>query len=598
MFYGTNEVAAAVQLIPEHCDEQCNGKCARTGAEFCGTCKKFREASSHKCIKECSTGTYHNMHMCQVCPEFCEECVDALECIKCREGAVRLETGDCASECPNSSYAAANGYCIHCHHSCLSCNGPTENNCTACLGQLNLREDGTCSVHSPSSCRDGTYFDHRKLECDSCYVTCAKCSGKESTQCTHCKDPYMLTEDGRCVDIRQLWSCDSGHYYNFSASSCVPCPFMCANCSEDAKCLSCAGEYYLASDGTCVEICPEHTVADNQDNQCVSCSKNMMLFEGSCINKCPNATYETKNICNHCHRSCAECTGPDANECLSCPGGTYLQANHCVKVCPLGMFSDSRGMCLACPENCANCSECTTCSDGHFLLITNGSCVNKCPPGFATESSTYTCHPCLPNCIKCSDPRSCQMCADSFSYYKLDQSCVTQCPDGFFTDSESTCSPCKSPCSTCLDSPSNCLTCKQNFAMNLTSKTCERCCNTNIDSLCCDCNFSNNLCVWVNLLPTSSYNFDSKEGTPGQAVGLSVKGALIATIILLLLMILVIALMIGIRCNCTRTAGKMPNLKLLALNHSHKYTILSEKDDSHLKLQDNILSKSEMKTSL
>ena len=587
VFYGVYDVPAAVQLIPEQieCHEQCHGKCARTGAEFCDTCRKFREASSHKCVEKCSTGTYQNIHMCQDCPDFCDECTDDQICIKCQKGTVKLETGDCVSECPTLSYAAVDGNCIRCHHSCLSCDGPTESNCTDCLDHLSLREDGTC----------------------------AKCSGKESTHCTHCQDPYTLTEDGRCVDIRQMRSCDLGHYYNISASSCLPCPFMCANCSEDSKCLSCAGEYYLLSGGTCVEACPEHTVVDNQthacldtvchkscltcfgtdDNQCISCSRKLILFEGSCIKTCPSSTYETKDTCHRCHRNCAECVGPNANECLSCPDGTYQQANHCVKMCPLGTFSGPEGVCVACPENCVNCSvanKCTTCSSGYFLLTTNGTCVSKCPPGFATEAPTYTCYPCLPNCIKCPDSHSCQKCADSFYYYEPNQSCLSQCPDGFFSDSKSTlCSPCNTLCSTCSDSPSNRLGCNGNFALNLTSKTCEKCCNADSNNAvppCCDCNFDDNLCVWINL-PTPRTNFANDDGgTLAQAVGSLFKDALMVTIVLLLLMILTIALMIGIRYSCTRAGVKMPDVKFSSLRGSHRYTILSENDGGALELQD------------
>ena len=126
--------------------------------------------------------------------------------------------------------------------------------------------------------------------------------------------------------------------------------------------------------------------------------------------------------------------------------------------------------------------------------------------------------------------------------------------------------------------------------MNLTSKTCERCCNADISNApCCDCNFDDNLCVWINL-PAPSSNFDGDDGTPAQAVGLVFKGALIVTIVLLLMMILTMALMIGIRYSYTTAGVKMPNLKLSGLGGSHKYTILSENDGGHLELQDKTLS--------
>ena len=619
VFYGTSGTPSAIQSIPEQCHEQCSGKCAKAGAEFCDTCKNVRVATSHQCVEKCPSGTFKNMHMCRDCPDFCNECADDQICLQCQKGAVRLESGACAGKCPDLSYATINGNCIRCHHSCLGCDGPTERNCTLCPGQLSLGEDGTCSIRSPSSCRDGTYFDHRKLECISCHVTCAKCSGKESTQCTQCNDSYTLV-DGMCIDNHQVQVCDSGYFFDVSISSCVSCPFMCANCSEDTKCLYCASNYYLLLDGTCVATCPNDTVTDNltrtcldtachkscvtcfgtKDNQCISCQQRRLLFEGSCVEKCPKATFETENICRRCHSSCEECSGPDVIQCLSCPDGTYLQGNRCVNVCPSGTFGDSTGVCLACPQNCINCSnsgKCTACTVDHFLVTTNNSCINQCPPGFATKASTRSCHPCLPSCIECSDPSSCQKCSDSFSYYEPNQSCLAGCPDGFFTTSENVCAPCKSPCSTCLDSPINCLACEFNFAMNSTSKTCERCCNSDTkNAFCCDCDTDDSVCVWLTAIPTSADDIFVDDGSTNQVVGSLFEGALIVTMTLILVVVLLVVLMMGIRYLRRRENVRIPNLsnmKLPVLNGSQKYTILPGNDNVSLELQDDSLSESE-----
>lgn len=619
VFYGTSSVPAAVQSVPQQCDQQCSESCAKTGAEFCDICKNFRVASTHECVEMCPAGTFENEHMCRACPEFCDECKNEHVCTKCQEGAVRLENGECASECRDLSYADASGNCFLCHHSCLTCNGPTDSNCTSCPGQLSLGNDGTCSIRSPSSCRDGTYFDHRKLECNSCHMTCIKCSGKESTQCTQCNDSYILTDEGRCVDIHQLQSCDPGHYFNTSTSSCIPCPSKCDNCTNDAKCLSCIDNYYLLSDGTCVEACPDHTVTDNQtnvcldtachksclacfgtkDSECISCSEGMLLFQGLCINECPNGTYKLENSCNQCHDSCSECVGPNADQCISCPLETYLHSNYCVKLCPVGSFGDREGICLPCLEGCSDCSvanKCTVCSSGYYLLTTNGTCVSKCPPGFTTKVSTHTCYPCLPNCEKCSDPTSCLMCADTFSYYEPNRSCLNKCPDGFFTNKQSVCSPCKTPCSTCVDVPTNCLGCEGKFAMNLTSKTCERCCNPDTNNVpCCDCSVSDKTCVWVTSIPTPSLIIADSDVPPQLLSNSLFKAAIIVTVSLLIVTILLVAVVIALQC-LRRQPVKMPNLnsvKLPTLNGSQKYTIIPGSDIGGLELRDDTCSESE-----
>ena len=622
VFFGTSEVPAAIQSIPEHCHEQCHGKCAKAGAKFCDACKQFRMASTLECIDECPVGTFENLHMCRDCPEFCSECVDDHVCLKCRDGAVRMTNGECAGECPDLSFADTSGNCVQCHHSCLSCNGPTDSNCTSCPGQLSLGEDGTCSIRLPSSCRDGTYFDHRKLECQSCHVTCAKCSGKESTQCTQCYESYVHTDDGRCIDVRELRSCDSGHYFNTSSSACIPCPSLCANCSQDAKCLSCVDNYFLLSDGSCVESCPEHTVTDNQtnvcldtachksclacfgtkDSQCISCYEGLLLFEGSCIENCSNGTYKTENTCRRCHPSCSECLGPAEDQCLGCHSGTYLQANCCVRACPAGSFGDAKGVCLPCPDNCVNCSatnRCTECSTGLYNMVTtNGNCVHECPSGFATKISTYTCHPCESNCEKCFDPSSCVECADTFSYYEPNQSCLSRCPDGFFTNIKRVCSACQSPCSTCSESPTNCLACEGGYAMNLESKTCEKCCNADTNNApCCDCDADDKNCVWVTSIPTLSPV--SGDGTVQAQLldNVLFKAVLIVTIVLLIVTILLVVTAIGIRFLRKRPAVKVPALptvKLPMLNGAQKYTKLPGYENGALELQDDTCSESEM----
>ena len=616
VFYGTADVPAAVQSIPESCDKQCSGGCARTGAKFCDTCEKFRVASTHECVESCPVGTFENSHMCRACPEFCGECIDDHTCIKCQKGAVRLENGECAGECPDLTYVDANDNCTPCHHSCLSCNGPTDSNCISCPGQLSLGEDGTCSIRSPSSCRDATYFDHRKLECNSCHLTCAKCSGKESTQCTQCYESYTLTENGRCVETHQLHICDAGHYFNSSTSSCVPCPSLCVNCSNDAKCSSCIDNYYLLSDGNCVESCPEHTVTDNQtnvcldtachesclacfgtkDSQCISCFERMLLLEGSCINECPNGTYRTENTCNRCHESCAECSGPDADQCLSCPFENFLQSNHCVKTCPIGSFGDPKGVCLQCPSDCLDCSVsniCTLCSNGYYIM-TDGNCVSECPLGFVAKISTHSCLPCPANCEKCSEPSSCLKCADTFSYYEPNRSCLTRCPDGFFTDPNGICTPCKTPCSTCSDSPSNCLGCEGKFAMNVTSQTCERCCSADIyNAPCCDCEASDEICVWVTSIPTPG-PFVDDNSAPTKMVGNTLfKATLIIAVALLIVTVLLVAMVIVIKYMRKRPDVKISNLKLPTLNGSQKYTIIPGNDKGGLELLDDTCSESE-----
>ena len=115
VFYGTSDTPAAVQSIPEHCHEQCDGKCANAGAEYCDVCKHFRVASTHECVEQCPVGTFVNAHMCRDCPNFCGECEDDHRCIKCQDGErnfVMNTTSRTCEQCCNAD--TNNAPCCDC----------------------------------------------------------------------------------------------------------------------------------------------------------------------------------------------------------------------------------------------------------------------------------------------------------------------------------------------------------------------------------------------------------------------------------------------------------------------------------------------------
>ena len=537
--HGTQGTPRALRDVPvqSECDPECKGGCSASGPEFCDDCKNVRIASSLACVVTCPLGTFQNHHMCRECPNLCTECSDEHTCEKCADGAVRLDNGLCADGCPSLTFLAQDHTCQSCHHSCLSCDGPTDHNCTDCPGQLSLK-NGQCMIRSPESCSMGKYFDHRALECRSCHSSCENCTGKDSDQCTGCYEGFSLMGDGKCY--HNLKNCESGQYFDQGSSQCSPCADGCSECSTNSTCTLCEQPLYLTTSGACVTKCPNRTVTENSTRSCLdthcsdfcltcygpeagscsSCVNGSILFENSCVQQCPEHTYKinSNSTCHHCHESCASCSGPSADDCLSCPNDKHILENQCLSVCPPGnMPSSDGGSCQACPNNCDNCSSsvsCEVCQNGFLLLVSDRTCVKECPTGFLKQYATRSCQPCLSNCDNCFDLTSCHKCDDRHVYYAPNRSCQSQCPDGYFPNPANTqCLECKYPCSTCVGSAAQCLSCGRDMVLDKTSNSCRFCCNSDkaVALPCCDCDASSTECIMRDdLQPTESLVLDDK----------------------------------------------------------------------------------------
>ncbi len=554
--HGTSGTPRALRNVPADCDPQCKGGCSAAGPQFCDDCKNFRLFSTLQCVEKCPKGTYQNHHMCIKCPEYCTECSDQNTCISCVKGAIRLDDGLCAEECPSLTFLGQDHMCIPCHSSCLSCNGRADQNCTECPGQLSL-QNGQCVIRNPESCQIGQYFDHRALECRSCHLSCLNCTGKESDQCTACTGNYSLMEDGHCIDHQPVLSCEHGEYFDREASRCIPCPVKCASCVSNSSCTLCEDSLYLTTDKLCVEKCPNRTVTNNKthtcldtlcsehclmcfgasSDSCTTCEDGMFLFESSCVASCPEHTFVSGNTCNHCNESCASCSGPSTDNCISCSNGKFLHQNACLSSCPGGSVS-VKDQCAPCPVNCAECSSetaCDVCNDGLLLLLSNKKCVKKCPEGFVENTAKKLCQPCGQNCIKCSDPNSCLTCAANFSRYIPNRSCMLHCPAGYYTDSDMICRECKHPCSTCVGSATQCLTCGTGMAFDKSSNNCHACCNSDraVGLPCCDCDASTTECVQKNTLTTQEPLVKSGVNNRFVLIGLGVMSIVALVIIIL-----------------------------------------------------------------
>lgn len=82
-------------------------------------------------------------------------------------------------------------------------------------------------------CNFGFYGDG--VTCNPCHPTCGTCSNNFANSCLTCANVSYTLSNGFC----NLKACDSGYFFNPSASSCDKCPGYCSTCSNATVCTKC-----------------------------------------------------------------------------------------------------------------------------------------------------------------------------------------------------------------------------------------------------------------------------------------------------------------------------------------------------------------------
>ena len=178
-------------------------------------------------------------------------------------------------------------------------------------------------------------------------------------------------------------------------------------------------------------VCTESVSAchlNDFDNswQVLSCVAGTVLWNNKCVQTCTTAGfYQYGDSCVACPSNCATCT--DTNNCTSCSTGykfnTYLK---CEKICPSGYYFDE-AQCVACDSTCKTCIQsgslyCSTCYPSATLRLnaaTHGQCIPKLPVGFTNyyrqdPSDTYVLQ-CPSTCATCTDYHNCTACIAGFA---------------------------------------------------------------------------------------------------------------------------------------------------------------------------------------
>ncbi|KAL4470308.1 hypothetical protein ABPG74_011919 [Tetrahymena malaccensis] len=504
--------------------QQCNPTCLKclTNKDYCTDCPvTFQLSNNNTCI--CPSNTIYDsvsktckscqlnqvidtvQQKCVDCNANCRTCKDKDNlsvCTSCNAGQF-LYNNTCVSKCPDQTYSDTNNVCQPCNPICATC-VTASSQCTSCNSPLTL--SGTscqCSSGFYNSqtnkcvqCTPHEVPDNANQKCVTCDANCLSCQDiKNLSICTSCSAPQSLYLQ-KCQN-----PCPVG-YYSDQNQICQLCSTNCKTCKNNSStCTSCPDTTFTLSNDKCV--C-QNSVYDSINNTCVQCTIKQ-IFD------------QKNNKCVDCNQSCLTCQDIDhLNICTSCPVGKILYNQTCIDKCPDQTYL-SNNKCLPCNLNCKTCdvqdTQCTSCNSP--LTVIGTSC--QCAQGNYNPNSN-TCIVCLPNqvydsvnyqCVSCNS--SCQTCQDKDNINKCTSckaplvlsngSCIGQCPDHQYSDSNQVCQNCDPNCSTCQTQSTNCLSCNLTFTLqnnkcvclksvyDAQSKTCKACNSNQIyDS-------SNQICV-------------------------------------------------------------------------------------------------------
>lgn len=165
----------------------------------------------------------------------------------------------------------------------------------------------------------------------------------------------------------------------------------------------------------------------------------------------------------------------NASFATECKDSLYLTPNGtCEERCPPGFYMHGEGefgrTCPRCAQNCSLCEDahtCTECQNAHFLTPWNW-CELDCPVSYyksGNEDVGNTCEKCQTHCRTCISEFECTECTDN-KYLTPGRSCESLCPDNFFElgsgPTGRTCPPCETNCHKC-ESATLCTECNNSL---------------------------------------------------------------------------------------------------------------------------------------
>jgi len=212
------------------------------------------------------------------------------------------------------------------------------------------------------SCQEGFFVEG--YACKECAEGCGMCSGSGASECRQCRKGWFELDCGAGGDectgdngakFMCVEGCPQGYYGDSATGKCLKCMSPCSACSSATACSDCEGNLFLhLNSSTCVLQCPENTYStdertctncaitgnalatgsqscyrcdpncktcDSSASRCTSCQSSRFLFEGTCLDHCPQGTFAFEGRCKECAFGCSSCRSSSAQDCTSCKYG-------------------------------------------------------------------------------------------------------------------------------------------------------------------------------------------------------------------------------------------------------------------------------------
>ncbi|KAL4461652.1 hypothetical protein ABPG74_016276 [Tetrahymena malaccensis] len=307
---------------------------------FCQSCD-----AKNVCL-QCTNGYYFSeQNVCITCSLNQGYYIDQLYCRKCGNLCQTCQNSVSCSSCIANYYLNGN-ICSPCYPSCLSCSGPSANNCTVCANSANYISINNSCV---SNCDQNQYIDSTngpQKYCKQCKLFCKTCSN--STTCDSCIDGYVLD----------------------SNKQCQPCHKSCQTCDGllNINCITCANAYFIQTNKICVPNCDQNQYADTINNSSQKYCKQCQILCKSCSNgtTCDSCidgySLDSNKQCLPCDKTCQTCNGflninciISTGQCLIAYTYFYIDSTHLIN-----LFSNNNFQSLyKCGENLQTCSDCS-----------------------------------------------------------------------------------------------------------------------------------------------------------------------------------------------------------------------------------------------
>jgi proprotein convertase subtilisin/kexin type 5 len=120
--------------------------------------------------------------------------------------------------------------CLKCHALCMTCYGPTFQNCNSCYC-------GSNSFNCNYNCPIGQFMDFEFHECRNCHYSCQNCVGPLPSDCTACDTSICSLDNSQYPSYCQmndtnlnLTTCCPTGYFLLETLGCQTCSKTCLNC--------------------------------------------------------------------------------------------------------------------------------------------------------------------------------------------------------------------------------------------------------------------------------------------------------------------------------------------------------------------------------